>query len=64
MTTYEGSAPQAQPLLGPASTSCAATGEVEGIDAQRVPGRGTVVRLLVVDRCLVVVHEYEHVVAD
>ena len=62
--SYEGAAPQAYPLLGSGSTSCADVGEVEGIDAQHVAGRGTVVRLLVVDRCYIVIHEYEHVIAD
>ena len=61
--TYRGSAPQAPPLLGEA-VGCPTSGEVEGIDAQHDPERGTVVRILVVDRCLLVVHEYEHVIEN
>ena len=59
--TYRGSLPQAPPLLG-ASAGCPMSGEVEGIDAQAVPGRGTVVRVLVIDKCVLVVHEYEHLI--
>ncbi|MFN8050998.1 MAG: hypothetical protein U0Q22_06160 [Acidimicrobiales bacterium] len=62
--TYEGPIPQAAPLLGDGVSFCGDSGEVEGIDAQHVAGVGTVVRVLVVDRCLLVVHEYSHVIAD
>jgi hypothetical protein len=63
--TYRGPAPQAAPLLpSPVGDACLETGEVEGVDAHRVAGLGTVVRVLVVDRCLLVVHEYSHVIPD
>lgn len=58
--TYVGPAPQAPPLTGDGA-GCDDVGEVEGIDAQRGADGSTVVRVLVVDRCKLVVHEYEHV---
>jgi hypothetical protein len=63
--TYRGAAPQASPLFpSPIGDACPETGEVEGIDAHHEPGVGTVVRVLAVDRCLLVVHEYEHVIPE
>ncbi len=63
--TYEGAAPQAAPsLAAPLDSVCKSSGEVEGIDAHHVAGIGTIVRLLVIDRCVVTVHLYEHVIPD
>jgi hypothetical protein len=60
--TYVGAAPQLPPLLGESVEFCEDSGEIEGVDAAPVPGGGVLVRLLVIDRCFLVVHEYQHLI--
>ena len=60
--TQLGSAPQAPPLFGFPNSFCSDSGEVEGIDAQPQGVGDTLVRLLVIDRCSLIVHEYSHVI--